>query len=55
MYYIYYNSQGSITTVANIIDETFGENFIEIDLETYTSFTNGEKRYLIILLFLTLK
>jgi len=44
MYYIYYNSQGSITTVANIIDETFGENFIEIDLETYTSFTNGEKQ-----------
>ena len=46
MYYIYYNEHGEITAVANIIDNSFGENYIEIDLQTYTDFSNGTKQIL---------
>jgi hypothetical protein len=46
MYYIYYNDAGEITAVANITDESFGEYYIEVDLQTYTDFSNGSKQIL---------
>tara|TARA_B110000971_G_scaffold215720_1_gene249651 strand:- start:846 stop:1403 length:558 start_codon:yes stop_codon:yes gene_type:complete len=46
MYYIYYNHNGAITAVANITDESFGEYYIEVDLQTHTDFSNGVKQTL---------
>ena len=46
MYYIYYNNAGAITAVANITDDSFGEYYIEVDLQTYTDFSNGVKQTL---------
>tara|TARA_B110000503_G_scaffold9827_1_gene13266 strand:+ start:763 stop:1317 length:555 start_codon:yes stop_codon:yes gene_type:complete len=46
MYYIYYNNSGAITAVANITDDSFGEYYIEVDLQTYTDFSNGVKQTL---------
>jgi len=46
MYYIYYNDDGNITAVANITDDSFGEYYIEVDLQTYTDFSNGIKQIL---------
>ena len=46
MYYIYYNDDGAITAVANMIDESFGEHFFKVDLQTYTDFSNGVKQVL---------
>ena len=46
MYYIYYNNAGAITAVANITDDSFGEYYIEVDLQTYTDFSNGIKQIL---------
>tara|TARA_R110000868_G_scaffold42799_4_gene144342 strand:- start:287 stop:841 length:555 start_codon:yes stop_codon:yes gene_type:complete len=46
MYYIYYNDDGAITAVANITDDSFGEYYIEVDLQTYTDFSNGVKQVL---------
>jgi hypothetical protein len=46
MYYIYYNDVGAITAVANMIDDSFGEYFFEVDLQTYTDFSNGVKQTL---------
>ena len=43
VYYIYYNESGSITAVANMIAESFGEHHIEVDLQTYTDFSDGTK------------
>jgi hypothetical protein len=40
----YYNDAGEITAVANITDESFGEYYIEVDLQTYTDFSNGSKQ-----------
>ena len=43
MYYVYYNQEdGSITAVANIIDESFGSTYIEVDLPTYTKLSDIE-------------
>jgi len=44
VYYIYYNDQGSITAVANITDESFGQYFIEVDVQIYTDFSDGTKQ-----------
>tara|TARA_B110000503_G_scaffold75828_1_gene117067 strand:- start:948 stop:1502 length:555 start_codon:yes stop_codon:yes gene_type:complete len=46
MYYIYYNDVGAITAVANMIDDSFGEYFFEVDLQTYTAFSNNVKQVL---------
>tara|TARA_B110000977_G_scaffold199950_1_gene288847 strand:+ start:1896 stop:2453 length:558 start_codon:yes stop_codon:yes gene_type:complete len=46
MYYIYYNNTGAITAVANITDESFGQYYIEVDLQTYTDFSNSVKQTL---------
>lgn len=44
MYYVYYNDTGSITAVVNIIDSSFGDYYIEVDLDTYTDLSNGTKQ-----------
>lgn len=44
MYYIYFNDAGVITAVANITDVSFGEHYLEVDLQTYTDFSNGTKQ-----------
>ena len=44
MYYIYYNAEGNILAVANMIDESFGPNYIEVDLKTYEEFSTGNKQ-----------
>jgi hypothetical protein len=42
-YYIYYQAAtGNILAVANDQDSSFGEQFIETDLETYEKFGTGE-------------
>lgn len=41
MYYVYYNSDGVITSVSN--EDFSGKDKIEIDFETYTDFTSGAK------------
>jgi hypothetical protein len=46
VYYIYYNEQGAITAVANMTDVSFGAHYIEVDLQTYTDFSNGSKQLL---------
>lgn len=46
MYYIYYNDDGNITAVANMIDSSFGEFYLEVDLKTYTMFANGSQQML---------
>lgn len=44
MYYIYYNDDGDITAVANITDDSLGLHYIEVDLLTYTEFSNETKK-----------
>ena len=42
-YYIYYQSAtGNILAIANEMDSSFGENFLEIDTNTYEKFATGE-------------
>lgn len=45
MFYIYYNNEGTILAVVNMIDESFGPNYIETDLKTYEDFSNGTKQF----------
>ena len=43
MYYLYYDNDGSITTVTNKIASSFGAAYIEIDLQVYLDFSNSVK------------
>lgn len=44
MFYLYYDDEGNITCVTNMIDDSFGSNYIDIDLQTYEDFSNSTKQ-----------
>jgi hypothetical protein len=44
MFYLYYDNEGNIVCVTNIIDDSFGPNYIDVDLQTYEDFSNSTKQ-----------
>jgi hypothetical protein len=44
MFYLYYDDVGNIACVTNMIDDSFGPNYIDVDLQTYEDFSNSTKQ-----------
>ena len=44
MFYLYYDNLGNVACVTNIIDDSFGPNYIDINLQTYEDFSNSTKQ-----------
>lgn len=44
MFYLYYDNEGNIACVTNMIDDSFGPNYIDVDLQTYEDFSNSTKQ-----------
>ena len=45
MFYMYYDDSGNVLSVTNIIDNSFGPNYFEVDLKTYEEFSNLTKQF----------
>ena len=43
MFYLYYDDVGNIACVTNMIDDSFGPNYIDVDFQTYEDFSNSTK------------
>lgn len=45
MFYMYYDDSGNILSVTNLIADSFGPNYFEVDLKTYEEFSNLTKQF----------
>ena len=44
MFYLYYDDVGNIACVTNMIDDSFGPNYLDVNFQTYEDFSNSTKQ-----------